>query len=77
MKANAEDINEYNDYIRSFPAERLTMYIAPCCGETLHTLKPDADSDRPFSTASSCPFCKTLYFRIVHKDGLVEVKVIK
>lgn len=75
MKANAEDIREYNDYISSFPAERLTTYTAPCCGETLQTLKPN--EDRPFSTAASCPFCKTLYFRLVYKNGSVETEVME
>lgn len=59
-------LERYLEYAEALKANGNALtFTAPCCGESIQTQA--AVNDETWTTLACCPYCKTLYRKIVTK----------
>lgn len=66
---------DLDKYLSQFQPNQITDVICPYCGNTHGTLKPTDDND-VYDSATICPDCTMIFFKVVKLDGTVTTRLM-
>lgn len=72
-------LEKYQAYIAKIRAHGhpLASFECPACTQILETERPYLDGNEKWDSWGTCPYCESIFFKVVPAHGPVEIKLIE